>query len=229
VKHILSVILPVALLAPALAAEGFWHKKKYLEWSQKDVQKMLNDSPWAKPFEFHPPTSGDKEELPGRATCEACSGGNPNRYGTELPETMMIVIRWQSALPVKQAMVKARFGAEAANTPEAAQFLARQEVFYVVGVASLPAQLLPDAPEKLKAKAVLKRKNKPPLAAAQVKSGAIENNLAAVYFAFPRTENGAPAVAVEDGEIEFALELGSNDISRKFRLKDMLFDGKLEL
>jgi len=53
--------------------------------------------------------------------------------------------------------------------------------------------------------------------------------LATVYFAFPRTQQGAPSISLEDAEVEFALELGSNDIEKKFRLKEMVFDGKLEL
>jgi hypothetical protein len=34
---------------------------------------------------------------------------------------------------------------------------------------------------------------------------------------------------VEDGEVELRLKLGGLEIKRKFRLKEMVFEGKLEI
>lgn len=49
-KKILSIAVPVILLAVSLAAFGadFWEEKEYTKWSQKECQKMLTDSPWSK-------------------------------------------------------------------------------------------------------------------------------------------------------------------------------------
>lgn len=46
-----------------------------------------------------------------------------------------------------------------------------------------------------------------------------------VLFAFPRT---AP-ITEEDREVEFSVRIGDFSIRQKFRLKDMLVNGKLDL
>ncbi len=227
---LLRCLVALAVAAGSASAADFWEKKKYTEWSRKEVQKMLNDSPWARPVEFHPPAGGgDDEDKPGRAICEGCSGGSRRSGAPDLQQSVLVTVRWQSALPVKQAMVRGRFGDEAANSPEAAKFLERQEPYYVVAVVGIPAHVLSGSPERFKAGARLKLKNKPPLPAADVRAEPYREHLATVYFAFPRTQQGAPSISLEDAEVEFALELGSNDIEKKFRLKEMVFDGKLEL
>ena len=41
----------VWLLACAvLAAADFWEEKEFTSWSDKDVEKMMSNSPWAKPL-----------------------------------------------------------------------------------------------------------------------------------------------------------------------------------
>ena len=37
------------LLTISLWAADFWQSKPFGEWSDKDVQKMLDNSPWSKP------------------------------------------------------------------------------------------------------------------------------------------------------------------------------------
>jgi hypothetical protein len=49
-QDILSIALPVLFLAAVCAASGgeFWEKNNYRKWSQKECNKMLEDSPWSK-------------------------------------------------------------------------------------------------------------------------------------------------------------------------------------
>src|SRR2546421_10891373 len=44
-KHRLALLASSALL---LTAADFWSSKSYTEWSVKDLQKIMSDSPWAK-------------------------------------------------------------------------------------------------------------------------------------------------------------------------------------
>jgi hypothetical protein len=46
---------------------------------------------------------------------------------------------------------------------------------------------------------------------------------------FPRLQPGAHEIKLEDEEVEVFLQLEAGKISRKFKLKDMVVDGKLEL
>ena len=49
-----ALALTTALWAPKLWAMDFWQLKPFLEWSDKEVQRMLGNSPWAKPVVLSP-------------------------------------------------------------------------------------------------------------------------------------------------------------------------------
>jgi hypothetical protein len=49
------------------------------------------------------------------------------------------------------------------------------------------------------------------------------------YLFFPKAQPGSHLITLEDNEVEVALKLGNTEIKRRFRLKDMVFDGKLEI
>ncbi len=139
-----------------------------------------------------------------------------------------VLMRWHTALPIKQAVARARYGAEAGTSKEAAQSLGRQEQVYVVGIFGLPAKAVTVKPEELKSQAELRVKGQPPVQAAQVQA---EQQRAGMnlYLVFPRLQQGARQVTLEDNEVEVFLQLEAGKISRKFKLKDMVAGGKLEL
>ena len=121
-----------------------------------------------------------------------------------------------------------RFGAEAGTSAEAAKLLARQEDRYVLGVAGLPAGLLQDDAAAVKKGIVLKLKNKPPIPVADVQ-GERKGNRVNLFLIFPKGQDGSPLIEASDGEVEVEIRLESERISRKFKLKDMMFGGKLEI
>ena len=48
-------------------------------------------------------------------------------------------------------------------------------------------------------------------------------------FVFPRMVEGKPFIDANSGEIRFATELGKTvKISRRFKVTEMMYDGKLE-
>lgn len=238
-----------SLLAVALWADDFWEKKKFTEWTEKEVNKMLTSSPWAASVDVRigmpmgpmggrggrgggmggPPGGGGGFGGEGGPETGG-GGGRPGGFeGPDVPPAVPVIIRWQTALPVRQALARARFGAEAATSPEAAQMLAAEQRTYVIGVAGLPPMFLRGAePEKLKAAAVLKVKGHEPLHAADVRFSRQDNRIT-LFLVFPRTEPGGYVIRLDDGEVEFALRLAGGDIRRKFKLKDMVYEGKLEL
>lgn len=240
------------VLGVALPAADFWEKKKFSEWTEKEVNKMLNNSPWAASVDVRigmpmDPMGGGRSGR-GGGGMGGPSGGGFGGEGAELgggggrgggmpggfegptaPPAIPVVIRWQTALPVRQALVRARFGSEAATSPEAQQMLSAEQQTYIIGVAGLPPMLLRGAePEKLKAAALIKIKGRQSLHARDVRFSREQNRLT-LFFVFPRTEPEGYAIRLEDNEVEFALHLGAADIKRKFKLKEMLYEGKLEL
>jgi hypothetical protein len=258
----LAVLITLGLGAIALTAADFWQSKKFTEWSDKEVQKILRDSPWARPVEVRLEgmggggmSGGGRGGRGGRGGGGGGAGGSPGGAGGEgmggavgtegiggrsagessggfdssqAPPTQTVIVRWHTALPIKQAVVRARYKDEAANSPEAAKILSRLETEYVVGVTELPPQLVRGNPAQLKSNAVLKIKGRPPIPADNVQAGRGQRG-ADLYLFFPKAQPGSHLIALEDGEVEVELKLGSTNIRRKFRLKDMVFDGKLEI
>jgi len=203
----------LALGAGAVLAADFWESKKFPEWSDKEVARMLHDSPWAKTFKVG-------LEGFGRVTKV-----NDQKVGPELTFTMC----WHTALPIRQARARSRFGKEAGTSKEAADMLAAPQSVYAVTIFGTPAKAIKGGVDQLKAEAQLKIKGQPPIQALQVRTEAQGPDQTVIFLFFPRTQPGARVITVEDREVEVTLKLPSGQITRKFNLKDMLFNGKLEL
>ncbi|MCW5977337.1 MAG: hypothetical protein KIT09_04635 [Bryobacteraceae bacterium] len=236
-KVVISVLTLLTLAAPLASAADFWEKRPFPNWSVSDIQKMLTDSPWARPALVPRETlsreaSDSEARTGGRTGCGSCAVTSSTATveslrSPELQAPLAVVVRWLSALPVKQALVKLRFGEEAAGS-QAAELLAQAEERYVVGISGLPAALLPDASEEIRSKAFLEIKNSAPIAA---EDAAIRGEGQAVNLVlyFPRQRTGGEVISLSDREVTVALKLASVGIKRKFKLSDMVYQGKLEL
>jgi len=220
-----------------LWAADFW-TKPYTDWTDKEAQKMADNSPWAKTFSVAVETPGG-DSGGGRGK----GGGGGGAGGTTMGQTsgpsaitgqdvgggsMSFVIRWQSALPVKQAFVRQKFGAEAGTSPEAKQLLEANEPAYVLVVSGLNRrQLAGTDPDSIKTAMMeltsLVIKGKDPIKPIDFRLNG-KGKVDAV-FAFPKTS----PITVDDKEVEFQSKLGTLIVKQKFRLKDMMYNGKLEL
>jgi hypothetical protein len=253
-------LVPIFLLpiAVCLWAADFWQAKPFADWNDKDVQKMITNSPWAKSISVA--MSGPTASMPGGAVAGAGGdgtdpakpiseggGGRGGRGGAAAVTPAGgggasgdVVLRWQSALPVKQALARVKYGAEATTSTEAKEALDRQETAYVI-VASGGAlrSAFRGDPEAIRKALIdqtrLSVKGKEPLKPADVQVGtsgaggargrggpppAIE-----IYFLFPKST----PLTVDDKEVEFATKIGDLALKNKFQLKNMVFNGKLEL
>ena len=205
----------IVLLAGAvLAAADFWEETEFTAWSDKDVEQMMNDSPWAKRLTVRFPRT-PRESRGGRF------GGF--RPGTSTPQTRL-VIQWQSAQPIRQAMVRGRIEQGGTVDPEAQVFLDQSSPGYVVVVTGLPGQFGRLTPEALMAEARLERKGKSPIVPAQAQPQRAERGVTIVYI-FPKDD----AIVLEDKEVEFITAVGDVTIKKKFTLEDMVFNDQLEL
>lgn len=262
---VVSTMLTVG--AAALLAADFWTEKDFAQWGEKEVEKVLNNSPWSKSLDIamgggRPPgggggrrggmggpPGGGGDMLGGVPGGGGSQGGAPGRAPDMAARpTKRIYLRWVSALPVRQALVRLRFGAEI-NSPDAQRYLNMKDDRYILVVAGLPPAMVggggrppgkegerPDPTaiqkqivEHLKQEAVLKVKGKDPLHPNNVQiSGSRE--LPEIYFAFPRASNGGIDIALEDKDVEFDLKTRSGQrVRRKFKLADMVFKGELEI
>lgn len=243
------IVLLVGVTATTLYGADFWEKKKFSEWNDKEVRRMLTDSPWAHAYELMSgggfPSSGGGGGRGGRrgggggfsadsgsgGGMEADTGGTSGRGdmgggGQPMRPSAVVHFRVLSALPVKQALARMRYGNETLTSPDAAKFLARQEAAYVVGIAGLPPRMLQGAePESLKNQVQLKVKGKPSAYARDVRFEK-EGPLLNLYIFFARSDT---PIVIEDGEFQVIFKLPNTELKRTFKLKDMVYGGKLEI
>ena len=205
-----------------LAAADFWEEKAFTDWSDKDVEKMMSNSPWAKRVTVvfrGPPREG------GGATIAGGNAGGFGRGGRGGSDGQSrLVIQWRSSLPVRQALVRERIGEGGTVEPEAQALLNQRVPGYYVVITGLPGQFGRLAPEELMAEARLERKGKPPIVPTQANPQRDGRGLALLYV-FPLDE----AIVLEDKDVEFATKLGDTTIKKKFKLEDMVFNDQLEL
>jgi hypothetical protein len=256
-SYVVGGFVALSLAVGTLFAADFWEKKKFTEWDQKEVARMLSDSPWARSFTAYLKGfggggrgGGDMGGMGGGGRGGGgrgggmggadmggdMGGGGGGGGGGEMGGGMAagvssgipVLVRWHTALPVKEAIARVRYGAEAGTSKEAAQSLSRQEQYYIIGISGLPAKAITLKPEELKAHAELRIKDQPPIQATQVQ---VEQQRATstLYLIFPRLQQGAHEITLADNEVEVFLQLEAGKVSRKFKLKDMVLDGKLEL
>lgn len=137
----------------------------------------------------------------------------------------VLQFRMLSALPVKQAIARARFGNEV-TSPEAVKLLSRQETAYIVAITGVPARMLEGADAaSLKNTTQLKVRNRP---AAYPRDLQLQKNgpMVDVYVFFSREDT---PIVVEDKEFEVIFKIPNREFKRTFKLKDMVYNGKLEI
>jgi hypothetical protein len=221
------------VFAISLWGADFWQAKLFTDWSDKEVAKLSADSPWAKQVTISMGGGGGGGETGGKGG--RSKGGSANTLADDIGPgagisggmSQNLTVRWQSALPIKQALLKMKYGAEVGTSPEAKQILANSEPDYVVVVAGLNRGMVRGEAEQIKQAMMgateLVIKGKEPIKPKDfrlVGQGRID-----AIFAFPRTN----PIVEDDKEVEFVCKVGTITVKQKFRLKDMLFNGKLEL
>jgi hypothetical protein len=250
-------IIPILLAAGAycaLFAADFWQTKKFTEWDEKEVKKILQDSPWCHTFTVEVKGSGGGQNQ-GQNPNRGMGGGGGNMGGggggrggrggggggmggtgggnmgagggggQRNTGSATVMARWMSALPVKQAFARAQYGDEAASSPDAVRSLEKQETQYVLALIGLPRNLVKRG-DQMKKNAVLKLKNQDPIAASDAKAEMKDNGVIFLTLYFPKEGH---AFKADDGDFALELKLGNKTVTQKFKLKNMVFNGKLEI
>ncbi|MEQ1885131.1 MAG: hypothetical protein ABL967_08720 [Bryobacteraceae bacterium] len=247
-KRLALLAVLLAWLVPALPAAEFWESKALKDWTDKDIQKLVTGSPWAKIARGVTDGAGSTAESqssrpqPGldRGTSEGLGAG-PSMGGDQqspfesaakaaavMPD-ITVAVRWLTSLPMRQAQIRAKYGKDADTAQAAKQYVETVPSFYTLGVAGVPGLFLSAyggdrAKEMVQQTAILSIKGKEALHAAAVQLVPNGANMD-VLIAFPRMM----PITLADQEVTFTTRLGSMSVRTTFRLKDMQVRGKLEL
>ena len=213
----------IVLLAGAvLAAADFWEETEFTAWSDKDVEQMMNDSPWAKRLTVRFPRT--PRESRGAQTYSPDGGRGGGRGGGNTIAPTRVVLQWLTAQPIRQAMVRRRIGQGGTVDPAVQDLLSQSSPGYVVVVTGVPGQFGRLTPEALMVEARLERKGKSPIVPLQAQAQRDGRGVAIVYF-FPKDD----AIVLEDKDVEFITEVGDVTIKKNFKLEEMVFNDQLEL
>lgn len=232
-QRIVFLSLAVLLAAGVVLGEDFWAKKEYMQWSDEEVKKVLTNSPWAKEVTVKAPPSALRGQRPAPAAdteTENSGGGGRGRRGgggggATTERLLVLNMSWRSALPLRKALVRSRLGTGAAVPPEAQQLIAKDPEEYVIIVSGVPAETARAANnEAALSKSTIQFGKKPPVAPKGVDFQARTQSVD-IVFVFPKTQAGVAA----DKEVEVILKVDTVELKQKFNLKDMVYNGKLEL
>ena len=240
------LVLAVGALAFA-ASQQPWKSAEPAQWTSHDIDRVLNDSPWAQSTgatfalaqDNTPPPSPDIDKpqagmpSPRNAATDGRWDGGVGRVNRNGPPTLNVTVRWESALPVRLALQRTE-----TPSPFTPAQLQKDYIITITGLVPAnrygPAQLDQQSGDGLDAsnpeqmlEGVLRYsrlypRGKHPILPDDAK---LDNKTGILRIFFPRTV----PLTIKDKEVAFETRFGSLSILRPFRLKDMLFQGNLEL
>ncbi len=207
-----------------------WRDKPVEQWDEKDANKVLFDSPWVKNTELQNipdlplgarHDGGDWDAGIGKGVGIAGTGIlGPARAreaierAHEKPDPGMVVIRWESALPVHAAELKV-------GETGAPQW---QAEYYAIAVYDVPIPPHWNSRE-LGGIAFLKRYQKRDFKPVRVDILRRDRDTVSVVYLFSKSHE----ITKKDASVLFHAQIGRLFIAQIFDLGEMEFEGQLEL
>lgn len=240
---ILRAALPVLACAAVFGATEVWNIKDSSIWTDAEANSILNKSPWAKQVKAQAGQGGQAQRggrgmgRRGGMGYPGGGGGYPGggRGGQTNAQPMNVVVRWESAKPVREAEARLQklnaSSSDSENKPAVTSF----ENHYVISVIGLRAGSggrnqsddggsAGQARDQLLTYTQLVLKNKAPLSPDDIK---VKNRDGAneIQFFFAKTS----PITMDDKEVTFRTTINRLKVEDKFDLKKMTRNKKLEL
>jgi hypothetical protein len=221
-----------------IAAEPVWQNKPIVDWTDQDAKQILTQSPWAKNVVAgitRRQTEDERREggNMGQPTGVGYDGVDQRRARPVLPGNLLpdpaappaprnqgirLLVRWESALPIRAAELKAHVPAPPTLSDDG----------YSIAVYGLPSSFAKGDPaslgKPLKELAFLRREGKKDVKPWSAEAFELEDSVVVVYL-FPLSAE----IGKKDAFVEFDALIGRIRVSEHFNLEEMQFQGKLEL
>ncbi len=228
-KRLFATFVLIFLMAAGAGRGGkFWEEKPFTEWSEKEVRKLLFDSPWVKKWRYNVPEMAiiTRDRFPRSTTSDVTEIIPKERHIRE----QTYYISWVSALPWKQAIV--RYNQLQGNPLDVIQierFLSAPESCIQINITISDPELLSlNLRDKMMEMTYLQTKTGKRIPLLDYHPPTRENERVALFI-FPREEDGKSLITLEDKEVTFTTRLDNLTLRCKFKLKDMVINGKLEI
>jgi hypothetical protein len=220
------------MLTYPMAISAQWNKKPYTEWSEKESLKLLNDSPWGQTQ-----TLTDTSQMTGQGRADS----GQSRVQDVIK--VNIRIRFLSAKPMRQAIShlmeltnREKISAQLAERLKA--FAAADFPDYIVitvtSESDKASRLLQETQATFYKLTTTDLKNNTYLLAGGQRVFIKEyqppgNDGLGARYIFPRLVEGKPFISPESTDVLFHSEpMGMVALNMRYKVKDMMYDGKLE-
>lgn len=257
------VCLATLAVAGSLYAGEKWSRVNFNSLTASQAQLLLNDSPWAKeakasivtpkrvagpddvpmPQPANVPPPGPSYKSDGYGVDDGKWDGGVGRIRAYTPPTVPVLVRWDSSIPVRQALLQTkdpdvRDTANTVNTDE------KDYIITVIGLVPAERKKRDDddadggqtAEEQAAAQRAeltrirqgildstrLLRPGKRPVIPEDVH---LDEASGTLQVFFPRTD----PIEAADKEVTFDSQYGTLHVAQSFKLKDMTVQGRLEL
>jgi hypothetical protein len=247
-KYIVPAFCFITLVTLVYAADkDFWSAKPYTQWSEKEVDKLLKNSPWAKEITLSSALAGMAGGEGGGMGAggdvgDTGGGGGGGRRGGggggSNPEAgrgssiSSFVVRWY-ALPVREALAQRFLLGPEPSKETLDKLLKFNSPYYSLLIEGLPLGggrgrgRGGEAAQQLRQETVLRKKNKEKIPLVDVLMPTSRGQ--ALVLRFAKEQDGRPTLALDDKEVELIIKVQDNTYHVKFKLADMVIKSQLEL
>ena len=236
----------ILLAVPAYAQKG----KTWSEWTQKEAEKVLNDSGWGQTQTEGGAASDQPSQTSAISSTTAARERNATNVRsaatsaesgeTKAAPSLHLRVRFMSAKPIREAFVRMveLQGAPAEKVAQIKPFIDYDFSNYIVVTVNMDGddrrrmgaivqELAKADATTFKTVTFLERKDGKRLELMDYRP-ATDDGLGA-KFVFARNLDGAPFLDANSGEVRFATALGNLvKVNRRFKVADMMYEGKLE-
>jgi hypothetical protein len=239
-KIIFGSLALIILATLGWASGDPWKSKPFAQWDEKDLRKILSDSPWSKVVQVPAAwkTGGDSSGAPDpnipNATQEHSPDGGTMGQGMGAPKSpsapqipqATFSVRWISSRTIREALLRSAVLSGKLKEEDAEKQAAQSVDVYQVMIVGPDMKPFQGADEKtlLGNTYLITKKTKQKIAATGVEfqRGSDGKTVVAAAFSFPKkTEAGEPVIATDEKGAEFFCSIGGANIRATFEISKM--------
>lgn len=234
-KYVISLIVLVLIFSLSAIAQK--PAKPWTEWDKKEIEKMLNSSPWG---QSQADTDTSNMMFQSSTNNSGSAVGTTGAGASRQAMTTNYRVRFFSARPIREAFARQVLLSNPNLKPtQLDSFLNGDYSDMIVvsvtwdGADKRYTAILDNAfgtatTETIKKKVYLERKDGKQIEITDYARPSTDGTGA--KFVFPRMLDGKPFVEAGDGTLRFYADMGSGPvINWRFKLSDMNYNGKFEL
>lgn len=242
-KRMFGLLAAVLFIAVAVYAGDAWKDKDFQNWDQKDVQKILNDSPWSRQIQIGSSGGGTGADVPSGGSNAANSnvgpgsagggasaggagsmGGGYGGDGGGAGPVMNFVLRWYSSRTVREAVARQKelsgVAADEARKPLAEQM----NTYDVVLQSGNMGMFVKEREDSLKDHSYLTLKNtKEKILPVNVtiQRGEGARPVAVIFEFLKKSTGGGPTISSDEKGAEFSTTFGTTTLKVSFDFSKM--------